>query len=164
MKNTQAFAIITSGHSLVMVMDSTRQSSDKDAGAREVDHFTQIVFHTERKSQASGKQLDTHAIFSSLLNTTQGWNFPGTLEHRGIYPALQLTCYSSSAKTCHTLGLTYLDKAVISSLSIFYPSTIISHQTLPLSFSWQQEEPIQSHQPQCQAWQEANLSPSSKCH
>lgn len=54
-----------------------------------------------KKSQASGtsgKQLDTHAIFSSLLNTTQGWNFPGTLEHRGIYPALQLTCYSSSAK------------------------------------------------------------------
>lgn len=48
MKNTQAFAIITSGHSLVMVMDSTRQSSDKDAGACEVDHFTQIVFHTER--------------------------------------------------------------------------------------------------------------------
>lgn len=31
-----------------MVMDSTRQSSDKDAGAREVNHFTQVVFHTER--------------------------------------------------------------------------------------------------------------------
>lgn len=86
-KYTHTFAIITSAHSLVMVMDSTRQSSDKDAGAREVDHFTQIVFHTERNHrhmEDSGKQLDTRAIFSSLLNTTQGWNFPGTLEQRDI--------------------------------------------------------------------------------
>lgn len=74
-KYTHAFAIVTSAHSLVMVMDSTRQSSDKDAGAREVDHFTQIVFHTERNHrhlEHAGKQLETDTIFSSLLNTTLG--------------------------------------------------------------------------------------------
>lgn len=44
-------------HSLIMVMDSTRQSSDEDAGAREMNHFAQVVFHTERNqtSEASWK-------------------------------------------------------------------------------------------------------------
>lgn len=119
-----------SAYSLVMIMDSTRQSSDKDAGTREVDHFTQIVFHTERNHkhlEDPGKQLDICAIFSSLVNTTQGWNFPGTPEHRGIFPTLLLTCYGSSAKTCHTLSLTYLGKAVISSLGIF----VSHHHYLP---------------------------------
>lgn len=42
---------------------------------------------------------------------------------------------ATAAQPSHTLALTYLNKAVISSLSIFYPSTIISHPTLPLSLS-----------------------------
>lgn len=142
----------TFAHSLVMVMDSTRQSSDEDAGAREVNHFTQVVFHTERNqtSEASWKLLDTHTTFSSLLNTTQGWNFPGILEHRGIFPALLLTCYSSSAKICHTLGATSLGKAVLSLLGVFHPNPITCPTMPHLSISWQQEEPIRNHQPQCQ--------------
>lgn len=69
-KYTHTLAIITSAHSLVMVMDSTRQSSDKDPGAREVDHFTQIVFHTERNYrhlEHPGKQLDTQ--YSPVYST-----------------------------------------------------------------------------------------------
>lgn len=64
-KYTCAFDIRPLVHSLVMVMDSSRQSSHKDAGAREVDHFTQIVFHTERNHRHldhPGKQLDTHNV------------------------------------------------------------------------------------------------------
>lgn len=49
--------IHTLAHSLIVVMDGTRQSSDKDAGAREVNHFAQVVFHTEKNetSEASWK-------------------------------------------------------------------------------------------------------------
>lgn len=42
-----------------MVMDSPRQSSDKNPGAREVDHFTQIVFHTEREDIGIWRMLES---------------------------------------------------------------------------------------------------------
>lgn len=85
-KYTHTFAIIRSAHSLVMVMDSTRQSSDKDAGAREVDHFTQIVFHTERNHrylEHPVKQLDTHSILQPIQHNSR-LNFPSTLGQKVI--------------------------------------------------------------------------------
>lgn len=53
------FVTITWAHWPVMVMDSPRQSSDKDPGARQVDHFTQIVFHTEREDISIWRMLES---------------------------------------------------------------------------------------------------------
>lgn len=53
-----------------MVMDSTRQSSDKDAGAREVNHFAQVVFHTERNGTSEASWKATRCT-CNILQPTQ---------------------------------------------------------------------------------------------
>lgn len=75
---------------------------------------------------------------------------PGRTRCHRAGPALLLTCYSSSAKICHTLGATSLGKAVLSLLGVFHPNPITCPTMPHLSISWQQEEPIRNHQPQCQ--------------
>lgn len=124
-------------HSLIMVMDSTRQSSDEDAGAREMNHFAQVVFHTERNqtSEASWKAARQTCNILQPTQHNSGLKFSWySGAQRDVLSSS--TRYSSSAKIHHTLGTTQLGKTAFSLVGVFHPNTTSCPTMPPLSISW----------------------------
>lgn len=144
--------IHTLAHSLIMVMDGTRQSSDEDAGAREVNHFTQVVLHTE-------KNQTFEAFWKAAKQTC---NILQPTQHNS---GLKFSWYSGAQRevpssTTHLLQQLSQDTSypwwhlIRQGCLLFggcFLSNTITCPTMPLlGTSWQQKEPIRNHQPQCQ--------------
>lgn len=133
-------------------MDGTRQSSDKDAGAREVNHFAQVVFHTE-KNETSEASWKAARQTCNILQPTQrnlglkfSWysgvqrDVPSSTTH-----LLQQLSQDTSYPWCHLIRQScLLFGECFSSQHYYLP------YNAPFGISWQQEEPIRNHQPQCQ--------------
>lgn len=156
----------TFAHSLVMVMDSTRQSSDEDAGAREVNHFTQVVFHTERNqtSEASWKAArHTHNILQPTQHNSGlkfSWysgaqrDIPSSTTH-----LLQQLSQDMSYPWCHFARQGCpLFAGCFSSQPYYLP------YNAPLEYLMAAGGAHQKSSTSVPRLQEPNLGPNSKCH
>lgn len=137
-----------------MVTDSTRQSSDEDAGAREVNHFAQVVLHTE-KNQTSEVSRKTARYTCNILQPTQhhsGLKFAWYSGAQRDVPSsnthlLQQLSQDTSYPWCHLAR-----QECPHSPGCFSSQHYYLPYNAPLSISWQLEEPFINHQPQCQDW------------